>query len=77
MTTWVNYGALRERLDFQTVLDAYGVEARFKGSQATALCPLPDHEDKKTKSFSANLERNIWQCFGCGKKGNILEFANR
>jgi DNA primase len=25
--------------------------------------------------FSANLARGIFQCFGCGAKGNILEFA--
>ena len=38
---WVNYGALRERLDFREVLKTYGVKAAFKGSQATAFCPLP------------------------------------
>jgi len=26
-------------------------------------------------SFSANLKRGIFQCFGCGAKGNVLEFA--
>ncbi len=74
---WVNYQQLKDRMDFQRVLEAYGVEVTYKGNQATAFCPFPEHEDQKSKSFSANLERNIFQCFGCGAKGNVLNFAVR
>src|SRR5207248_2320916 len=31
--------------------------------------------NKNSPSFSANLNRGIFQCFGCGAKGNVLEFA--
>ena len=74
---WVNYQQLKDRLDFRRVLEEYGVEVTDRGDQAVAFCPLPDHEDKKSKSFSANLERNIFQCFGCKTKGNVLDFAVR
>src|SRR5205807_2710086 len=30
---------------------------------------------KNSMSFSANLEKGIFQCFGCGAKGNVLDFA--
>ena len=75
MATKINFQRLREGLNFEHVLETYGIEASMKGEQAIALCPF--HEDKKTKSFSANTERNIFQCFSCKTKGNILEFCIR
>jgi DNA primase len=76
MTTWIDFKELRARLDFETVLKHYGVEVKRKGKQHHGYCPLPNHNGKKNSpSFSANLEKGIFQCFGCGAKGNALEFA--
>ena len=73
---WIDYKALRKQLDFAQVLKHYGVEVKAKGTQHHGFCPLPNHNGKKNSpSFSANLERGIFQCFGCGAKGNILDFA--
>jgi len=58
------------------VLRHYGVEVKRKGNQHHGYCPLPNHNGKKNSpSFSANLEKGIFQCFGCGAKGNVLDFA--
>ena len=58
------------------MLRHYGVEVKRKGNQHHGYCPLPNHNGKRNSpSFSANLERGIFQCFGCGAKGNVLEFA--
>lgn len=77
--TWVNFKDLRERLSFAEVLRHYSIELKLKGSDRhQGFCPLPTHQgQKKSASFSANLERGIWQCFGCGAKGNTLDFAVR
>ena len=76
MKTWIDFKALRSKLDFEQVLEHYGVEVKRKGNQHQGFCPLPNHQGKKNSpSFSANLERGIFQCFGCGAKGNVLEFA--
>jgi DNA primase len=76
MKNWIDFKALRSSLDFERVLKHYGVEVKRKGKQHHGYCPLPNHNGKKNSpSFSANLERGIFQCFGCGAKGNILEFA--
>lgn len=73
---WIDFKALRARLDFAAVLEHYGVEVKRKGNQHHGFCPLPNHNGKKNSpSFSANLEKGIFQCFGCGAKGNILDFA--
>jgi DNA primase len=34
------------------------------------------HEEK-TPSFSINVRKNIWGCFGCGARGNVIELIKR
>jgi DNA primase len=76
MSTWIDFKQLRANLDFEELLRHYGVEVRRRGDQHHGFCPLPGHQGKKNSpSFSANLARGIFQCFGCGGKGNALEFA--
>jgi DNA primase len=76
MTTWIDFKELRAKLDFEQVLRHYHVEVKRKGDQHHGYCPLPNHQGvKNSPSFSANLKRGIFQCFGCGAKGNLLEFA--
>lgn len=75
---WVDFKQLRESLDFTQLLDHYGVELTVKGDRATGFCPLPTHGGRRNSpSFSAHLLRGVWQCFGCGAKGNLLDFAAR
>src|SRR5258708_25720520 len=75
-TGWIDFKALRHQLDFLKVLEHYKVNLKVKGRQATGFCPLPTHQGKKNSpSFSVNLEKNIFQCFGCGAKGNVIDFA--
>lgn len=76
MSAWIDFKALRARLDFEHVLRHYKVEVKRKGSQHHGFCPLPHHGGQRNSpSFSANLERGIFHCFGCGAKGNVIEFA--
>ncbi|MDQ2949847.1 MAG: CHC2 zinc finger domain-containing protein [Acidobacteriota bacterium] len=76
MTNWIDLKELRKQLQFADVLRHYGVETRECIRQYHGFCPLPLHQGKlNSQSFSANLERGIWQCFGCGEKGNALDFA--
>ena len=76
MSTWIDFKVLRSNLDFEQVLRHYGVEVKRKGNQHHGYCPLPNHNGKKNSpSFSAQLEMGIFHCFGCGAKGNVLDFA--
>lgn len=78
MGDWIDFKALRAKLNFADVLRLYGIEVKAKagGKQHHGYCPLPNHNGKRNSpSFSANLEKGIFNCFGCGAKGNLLEFA--
>lgn len=76
MPVWINFKELRSKLDFEKVLQHYGVKITRKGNQHHGFCPLPKHDgNKKSASFSANLERGIFQCFACKAKGNVIDFA--
>lgn len=75
MPAWINYKELKQEISFEDVLEHYHVPCKVKGEQAKASCPLPGHESKDGKpSLSIHLGRGIFQCFGCGAKGNVLEF---
>ncbi len=77
MGTWIDFRALRAQLSFGAVLQHYKVEVKKKGNdQHHGYCPLPKHEGKRNSpSFSANLAKGIFHCFGCGAKGNLIDFA--
>jgi DNA primase len=75
---WIDFKHLRSTLQFQKVLEHYQVSLKVKGDRATGFCPLPTHQGKRNSpSFSVDVVRGIWQCFGCHAKGNILDFACR
>lgn len=79
MSQWVDFQKLKESLDFVEVLRHYGVKLKADSRDQRQLrCPLPTHSGTgKTPSFSANVPKKIWQCFGCGARGNVLDFAVR
>lgn len=76
MPTWIDFKELRAKLKFESLLRFYQIEVRRKGAQHQGPCPLPNHRGKHgPPPFSVNLERDIFHCFGCGAKGNALDFA--
>jgi DNA primase len=77
---WIDFRLLKERLSFEEVLQHYKIELKRKngsgGHQLHGFCPLPGHNgQKKSPSFSVNVERKCFQCFGCHAKGNHLDLA--
>ena len=56
-------------LDF---LERYVRKLTIRGPRATGLCPFHDDRDP---SFSADLEKCVFYCFGCGRGGGVRDFA--
>ncbi|WP_158595067.1 CHC2 zinc finger domain-containing protein [Oceanobacillus piezotolerans] len=66
-----NYFAMEilKRIDILEEAVKEGLQFKRKGKSYFAKCPF--HEDS-TPSFSINPQKQVFNCFGCGKKGNAI-----
>jgi transposase len=73
----VEFAELRARITIEEVLRELGAWGHLRGHAAQRRGPCPIHEPSSTdgRSFSVNLDRNIFHCFdaSCGAKGNVLD----
>jgi len=69
---YIDFGFVKENANFESVLAHYKLKSKGSGGERSVLCPF--HEER-TASCKVELERKIFQCFGCGAKGNVLEFV--
>ena len=62
-------------IDANNLVDviAQYTELKSRGDQHMGLCPFPDHNEK-TGSFSISESKQLYNCFGCKKAGNIITF---
>lgn len=58
---------IKERLSVSEALNHFGVKAT--AGRGKALCPC---HSEKTASLSYDDDRGLWNCFGCGKGGDVL-----
>lgn len=61
---------LKDRADLVRIIEPYA-PLKKKGANWMACCPF--HQEK-TPSFSVNLAKGFYKCFGCGKGGNAFTF---
>lgn len=71
---YIDFAYVKQHASFERVIAGYNLRLFGTGAQRSLLCPF--HRER-TPSCKIDLERNIWHCFGCGAKGNILEFVAR
>lgn len=71
---YIDFAYVKENASFARVIAGYNLKLLGMGPQRSLLCPF--HRERKA-SCKIDLERNIWHCFGCEAKGNILEFVAR
>jgi transposase len=72
----VDFAHVKEQLSLAAVLDQLGLSARLRGSGPQRRGPCPLHRgDGRGRSFSVNLESNVFQCFDkqCGQKGDVID----
>ena len=62
------------RASIAAVLDLAGYAARVRvGDQLRGPCPMHRSATRRSRSFSVNLDKNIYRCFVCGSSGNQLD----
>jgi len=67
-----DFDAIKKTTDLVRVVGSYGIELKKTGKDHLGKCPF--HEDSKA-SLSVNAE--VFHCFGCGAKGNVIQFVAR
>jgi transposase len=74
----VDFAGLREQVSMGQVLGHLGIldNMRGRGSQRRGPCPIHRATNPRSRTFSVDLDKNIWQCFhaSCGAHGNVLDF---
>ena len=70
----------RPAIDFEAVKSGIGIGAVLKllgvettKSQHRGSCPLHGSTRGTARCFSANCQKNVFNCFKCGQSGNALE----
>ncbi|HEX6422307.1 MAG TPA: DNA primase [Acidimicrobiales bacterium] len=63
--------AVRAASDIVQIVSEY-TPLRRVGRQWTGLCPF---HSEKTPSFSVNANENVFYCFGCQAKGDVIDFV--
>jgi len=73
----VDYAFLRQQIDIGRVLAHLGLLARLRGvgPRRRGPCPLHSHPAAAGRTFSVDLDKNIFKCFDseCGAQGNALD----
>jgi transposase len=73
----IDFAQLRKQVSMEQVLRALHAWDGLKGHGAQRRGPCPIHKPASAdgRSFSVNLQKNVFQCFdaSCGAKGNVLD----
>jgi len=63
---------IKDRLDIVDVVSSY-LPLKKTGRNYSTLCPF--HADKRTPSFIVFPDSQRWNCFGCNRGGDLLDFV--
>ena len=64
--------SVKSNISFLSLLKSYNIRVRRKGDAVLCCCPF--HPDTNA-SFSIDTMKNLFHCFGCGAKGNVIQFV--
>ena len=70
----IDFREVRALIAISQVLDLGGFEVVARsGDQVRGPCPIHGSTTPRSRSFSANLRKNTFRCFGCGAAENQLD----
>lgn len=64
---------IQAKVDLLAYVSQY-VTLRKRGREYVGLCPF---HAEKTPSFSLNVEKQVWHCYGCDAGGDLISFVKR
>jgi DNA primase len=70
----LDFRQARAEIRLAEVLELLGWTARSRGgAQVRGPCPVHGSRSPTSRSLSAQVDKNAWQCFRCGASGNALD----
>ena len=64
---------IKERVNIVDIIGRY-IKVTKAGINHKACCPF---HNEKTPSFFISEQRQTFTCFGCGEKGDVIEFIQK
>ena len=72
-SNWVDFKTIKQAVTIVPVLDRYGVKLKKSGKELRGRCPI--HRGDGADSFHVSTEKNVFHCFSCQAKGNVLDLV--
>lgn len=70
----VDFRSIRSQVTMSQVLRLLNfVPCAARGDQLRGPCPIHGSSSPRSRSFSANLQKQKYRCFKCGAAGNQLD----
>jgi transposase len=74
----IDFAFIREQVTIRQALEHLGYLHRLRAERGELRGPCPIHssENSKSRSFAANLDKNVFSCHNaaCGQAGNVIDF---
>ncbi len=69
--------SVKNNTSFLSLLRQYGIETTKKGKSLFATCPFHtiDGHPENTASLSIDPVTNLYHCFSCNARGNVIQFV--
>lgn len=70
---FVNFQKIKTEVPIELVLKDHGVDwLKRKGDNLVGRCPFHEQAEGQT-AFQASVSKNIYHCFSCQRKGNVID----
>ena len=71
---WVDFKAVKAAVGMEMILVRYGINwLKKNGDELRGRCPI--HQGEGQSTFHAHLTKNVFNCFSCKARGNVLDFV--
>jgi DNA primase len=72
--SWVDFKVIKAVVTVEMLLARYNVNwLRRKDDELRGRCPI--HQGEGTDTFHVSVSKNVFNCFSCKKRGNVLDFV--
>jgi DNA primase len=72
---WVDFKSIKAAVSMEMMLARYSVNwLRRKDDELRGRCPI--HQGEGQDTFHVNVGKNVFNCFSCKKRGNVLDFVS-